>query len=348
MGVTARITRALDRSGAFDAVLRLRGRLGSHALPVLCYHRVANCDADYPFDADVIDATPEEFDRHLTWLRRHYTVIGVDELLAELSHQRTPRGAALVTFDDGYRDNFTSALPVLTSHGVSATFFLASSYLTERRIYWWDRISYLLARTRLSRAVLRYPSPIVLELAAQPRLVRRLLLTMTKTIYQLDLDRFLTELGEALEVPWDRGIERQFADELVMSWDQVREMKRAGMQFGSHTRTHRILSTLPWNELRQELTASKREIEAELGIPIRAISYPVGMSIRVLTPVVNAVRAAGYEIGFTNLSGVNHTAALDRFDIARVSLDRDVDVCSLRSMLAFPPLCTVIRPWSSN
>ena len=317
-------------------------------LPVLCYHRVAEPSAHSWVDDDLVDVTPEELDRQIGMIKRHYTLIGVDELVAELDAGRRPRGAALITFDDGYRDNLTSGLPILQSHGVPATFFLASSFLSERRVYWWEKISYCFTHTKKKTATLQYPTAVTLDLRQGTAHARRLSLILAKTVRGMDLDRFLTGLAQALEVPWDDETERTLADSLILTWDEVRAMRRAGMQFGSHTRTHRTLATLPSAELRCELEQSKREIEEQLGSPIWTISYPVGISLKNLSPVIESIKAAGYKLGFTNLSGVASLDDLDPFDVSRVALDRRVTASALRCLLAFPALCTVVRPWSSN
>lgn len=344
----AALSRTLDQSGAFDAVLRLRSWLGSSALPVLCYHSVRTLPDDYPFDGDVVDTTPEEFDRHIALLQRYYKLIGVDELADELAHGRSPRGCALISFDDGYRDNYSQALPILRAHGAVATFFLATSYMSERKIFWWERISYLFTRTKLKSARLSYPTELELDLEHRRGLSKRLVLSLIKTVHGLDLNRLLAHLTEALQVRWDEQIEARFAEELVLTWDEAREMKRQGMSFGSHTSSHRILTTLPIREVRAELSTSKRVLEQELGGTIHSVSYPVGMPVRLVRPIISAVEEAGYTLGFTNLSGVASVERLDPFDISRVSMDRDVKTSALRGMLAFPPLCTVVRPWISN
>lgn len=348
MNLAALISSGLDRLGAFDAVLRARTRFGGAGLPVLCYHRVAEPSADSWVDDDLVDVTPAELDRQITMLKRHYTLIGVDELVAELDAGRRPRGVALITFDDGYRDNLTAGVPILKSHGVPATFFLASSFLSERRVYWWEKISYFFAHTRKQIATLEYPSRITIDLRKGSAHARRLALILAKTVRGMDLERFLAALSQALEVVWDEETERRLADALILTWDEVRDMRGAGMHFGSHTRKHRTLATLSAGELRRELEHSKHEIEEQLGTPIWTISYPVGISLKNLTPVIDSIRAAGYKLGFTNLSGVASPDDLDPFDVSRVALDRHITASSLRCLLAFPSLCTVVRPWSSN
>src|SRR5262249_49794083 len=104
-------------------------------------------------------------------------------------------------------------------------------------------------------------------------------------------------------------------------------------------RSHRVLQTLPADELRAELAGSREDLERELGEPIRAISYPVGKSIAAFTHVRSAVRDAGYEIGFSNASGANPTyRKLDPFDLRRIAVEAGLAPSYFRGILAIPAL----------
>jgi peptidoglycan/xylan/chitin deacetylase (PgdA/CDA1 family) len=129
-----------------------------------------------------------------------------------------------------------------------------------------------------------------------------------------------------------------------MSWDDIRALAAAGVDVESHTRTHRVLETLDPGELRGELLGSRRDLETQLGRPVRAIAYPVGrlppLSVR------RAVADAGYRIGLTNATGVNYlwpAALLDPYDIRRISTDRSQSDAVFLTQIAVPQLDTVRR-----
>src|SRR5262249_6892257 len=167
---------------------------------------------------------------------------GVDALLRALDGAPLPKNPVMVTFDDGYRSCHDVALPILREVGVRATFFVSTSFVTERRIYWWERIALLVSQATVRSAVLRYPRSIALDLG-DPRAGDKLN-AVIKDTRGLDVERFLEELAEALGVEWNRQIETRYADELIMTWDQVRALVRAGMDVESHGRRHRVLQTL--------------------------------------------------------------------------------------------------------
>src|SRR6185503_908302 len=112
LGLRRRLADVLDRVGAVDAILALRRRTWSPWLTVLTYHRIQPA-ADHPFDRDVIDASPEEFDRQLAMFGRYFTFVDIASVRAFVRGEKLPPNPLLVTFDDGYRDNLEVAVPIL-------------------------------------------------------------------------------------------------------------------------------------------------------------------------------------------------------------------------------------------
>jgi peptidoglycan/xylan/chitin deacetylase (PgdA/CDA1 family) len=154
----------------------------------------------------------------------------------------------------------------------------------------------------------------------------------------LDLERFLEELAVATGVTWNDDIDRSLANEVLMTWDQVRELQRAGMDVQSHTRTHRVLQTLTARQLQDELRGSREDLEAQLSIPINSISYPVGHRLLERDDVRRALRDAGYKLGFTNATGTHRVRReSDPYDVSRIAVEMDTPDSLFRAMLAAPP-----------
>jgi peptidoglycan/xylan/chitin deacetylase (PgdA/CDA1 family) len=333
-----RVARFLDRSHAFELILQARARARVPVLSVLCYHSVGNPDGSYLFDPEVIDVTPAQFREHLRCLSRHFTVIGVDTLCDGINGAKLPPNPVIISFDDGYRSCVDTALPILQEFGFKATFFVATHYVNDRQLYWWDTIHYLIRRSSRERIALTYPRALELSLADRGAAARKLL-SVVKGEHGLDLERFLAELVQVTEVAWSREIEARLTDELIMRWDDIRKLHAAGMDIQSHTRSHRVLQTLSSKHLVEELVGARYDIEHELGHPVRTVAYPVGYSIRHLPEIRRAVQAAGYEVGFTNASGVNYLwRSVDPLDIRRIAMDRALSMPMFRGQLAVPPL----------
>ncbi len=337
-----RVSSLLDKSGFIEGVLRLRARFGSPYLTVLTYHRVFDAPDDYCFDRGVIDVGPEAFAAQVKTLKRYFNVVGIDEMCAHVAgEEKLPPNAAMITFDDGYLDNLQVAAPILKDHGVRGVFFIATSYVENRRIYWWDRINYLLCNAKPGRSVveLSYPTRLRLDLENDRESALQCLLHLMKMQFGLDTERMLDELAEQLGVVWNSDLERELTDGFVMTWDDVRSLRAMGMDVQSHTRTHRPLQTVPLAELSAELKGSKEDLERELGEEITAISYPIGRSIASLDPIVAAVRDAGYKVGFTNDSGAQPLwGTLNPYDVNRLAMEPEYLGSRFRSVLAVPQL----------
>ncbi len=317
---------ALTRLGLprATAAARRMGLWRGGELMVVLYHRVVAPGDVGELDPDLIDATPEGFDAQMAALASRFRPVSIDEVLAAHRAGRpVPAGSVLVTFDDGYRDNFEHAFPILKRHGIPGLFFISTGHVEERRLFWWEQLSLFVRRSPLDHAVLEYPTHKRLDLSspASRAAVIRALNRTVKDTYGLDVDRFVREVAGACHAPWTEGSD--LADRALMTWDQVREMRRAGMGIGSHTHTHRVLNTLVAGDLDRELRGSRALLEQRLGEPVTTIAYPVGKSIAGLPWVKHALAGAGYELGFTTTPGTNRIGqGDDPFNLRRLPIDR--------------------------
>jgi peptidoglycan/xylan/chitin deacetylase (PgdA/CDA1 family) len=342
MSLHERLAQLLEGAGALELALRARRLVPLSTISIVTFHRIAEPAAGDPFDPDVVDATPAQFRRHVETLARIGTPIGMDQLIAAIDGAALPANPVMITFDDGYRSCRQVALPILRQLGVPATFFIASEFASQRKLYWWEQIAVVLHEARGRTATLSYPSPLQVD-ASDPG-ARRRVTNIVKDTPGLDLERFLEGLRTQLGVSWNAEIEAALSQKLIMSWDDVRALADAGMDVESHTRGHRVLETLDDDQLRDELAGSRHDLEAQLGRPVRAISYPVGRVPSYRTR--RAVADAGYQIGLTNVTGVNYVwprlmrrrFPLDRFAIRRLSTERAQSDAMFLVQIAIPPL----------
>jgi peptidoglycan/xylan/chitin deacetylase (PgdA/CDA1 family) len=338
MSRRAHLARLLYHTGILRAALALRSSVPVQWVNVLTYHRFPCATGEKHFDDDVVDVSASAFERQLCTLKQHFTFVGIDELCALAAGRRIPPNALAITFDDGYLDNYEIALPILKRHDAKATFFLSTTALSERRLHWWDRIAYIVKRTPLDKLTLSYPSKLEIPLTNRA-LAQERLLRIVKTVRGLDLERFLDELSVRAKIAWSAQAERAFADRLLMTWDHVRELKKAGMDVQSHTRTHRVLATLEPHALFDEIAGSRADLAREIGEAPRALAYPVGNAISASSPIRAALQQAGYELGLSNATGANYIdSPIDRYNVCRHAVGLDVSDTYLLAMLTMPVL----------
>jgi len=336
-----RVISVLDAVGALEVAMVARKLVRVPYLPIVTYHRLGvPSKAARDLDETVVDATKEGFERQVALFMRHFTLLGVEDLrLHFLERRPLPKNAALITFDDGYRECLDVALPILKRAGAKAVFFISTDHTTDRKAFWWDRTNYLIKRSTRTRAELDYPTHAVYDIRGDRSKVVQQILDVIKETYALDVERYLQALGAALGVPWGPEDDRRIADQVLMTWDEVREMRRAGMDVQSHTRTHRVLTTLPPDEVREELVGSRKVLEEQLDEPIRAVAYPVSLSVAKHPAIAEAVTRAGYDIGFSTSADVGRLGPkTSPLDIQRIWVDPDMSHSYFRAALAVPHL----------
>jgi len=340
MAARERIARLLAGAGVLDAALKLRAAARVPYLTILTYHHVADPGPDYAFDPGVADVTPAQFRRHLDVLRKHFSVIGVDALCDALDGGDLPPNPAMITFDDGYRSCLDVALPALDDAKLRAVFFIPTSFVSERRLFWWERLAYVCNAARRAgtgRGTISYPRAQELD-PAHPGCAAGLV-KIVKNTPGLDIPRFLDEVTAALRVAWGPELERGLTDSLLMTWPEIRQLGGAGMDIESHTRGHRVLQTLDDAGLDDELAGSRADLRRELGQAPRTVAYPVGRSIARDQKIRDAVLRAGYRVGFTNASGATWMRRrVDALDVGRLAMDRELSDEFLLGQLAIPQL----------
>lgn len=137
-------------------------------------------------------------------------------------------------------------------------------------------------------------------------------------------------------MPWSEEEEKRLTDEGLITWDQAREMRSAGMDIQSRTATHRILQTVSDDDLDRELALSKRALETELGESICSIAYPSGVGVGQHTKIGRAVRKAGYDIGFSGGGVCRLGKHTDPLDLRRISIDLSVPEAAYRAAVVVP------------
>jgi peptidoglycan/xylan/chitin deacetylase (PgdA/CDA1 family) len=308
------LARGLLWSGATHLLHKLPAR---NCLLVLNYHRIGN-PAEDPFDPGVFSATPDGLDEQITYLKRHVSFVTLEEAVDFIVNEKTTKShiRVLITFDDGYLDNYELAFPILRSHGIQGVFFLATGLVGSCHLPWWDHIAFLVKTARQHRFVLRYPAELQVDIATNGiRKSLREVLSLYKKPENNDPARFLAELKEET-----RGDELPSALRRFLSWSDAREMISGGMAIGSHTHSHHVLSQLGPEQQRQELIQSRLLIKEKLGTAADSLAYPVGAASSFSHQTEALARECGYHAAFSFHGGTNLPGRIRPYDIKRVGV----------------------------
>jgi peptidoglycan/xylan/chitin deacetylase (PgdA/CDA1 family) len=294
-------------------------RLRKHrSIIVLNYHRIGNPD-ETQYDPGVFSATAEEFEWQLRYLKRYFEIATLDEAVAMVKGEKPLRPSVLITFDDGYRDNYELAFPRLRTAGVQATFFLPTAFIGSDRLSWWDLIAYIVKNGRKPVIRLSYPRAIEFDVASRGHNeVIANVLRAYKHPDMKDHDRFITDLLEGS----DSKLPSDDAEVCFMNWQQVKEMQEGGMAFGSHTHSHEVLSKLAVERQLEELQYSREILERELHQPVTTLAYPVGGRSAFSEDTQEMAKRAGYLAAFSFYGGFNRAGEIRPYDVQRFGVEQ--------------------------
>ena len=303
---------ALDRLKLLDL---LRG-VKQPSLTVINYHRVYDGSIRTDFDEQVFEASAEHFDAQVKWLKGHFDALDEAAVIDLATSGRPFTGRhVFITFDDAYADNYDIAYPILKAHAMPAIFFAPTQIISDRRLGWWDLISYFVKATTQKEVSIAGATHSLDTPGAREVAIGNLLRTM-KSLDESETRDLVATLAERCEVDPPPS-EVQSAQ--LMTWEQLREVSENGVAVGSHTHSHRVLATLPAEVQKSELVQSRQLLEDRIGKPVRSLAYPVGGPSAFTEETKSLAREAGYEVAFAFHGGVNHGRISDRFSISRIS-----------------------------
>lgn len=242
---------------------------------LLMYHRVADLEID-PWDLAV---SADNFEAQLIALKESYDVISLEEMMEAKKKKKIKERSVAITFDDGYKDNFTTAFPILVKHQLPATFFISSAYIENQNEFWWDKLT----RSIFTESDL----PMELELKAIDRYwdiqqenfdkKARFDFFMDVWWWLLQAHPSLRDEGVSEIEAWSNHNKDPKIDDLPMSKAELIEMAQHPLiSIEAHTNAHAALGYLDKNSQREEIQKGKLWLEKTLNKPVTGFSYPNG------------------------------------------------------------------------
>lgn len=281
-------------------LLRIGRAFFAKSLTVVNYHRIGDPQTELDSFLPNISARPKDFDLQLEYLKRWFNVVTIKDLTDWLRHEKElPPYAALITFDDGYLDNYTEAYPILRKHNLSAAIFLTHGHIGIDAPFYWDAAAYCFHHT--DSDYILFPSGETQSWTDkhQRTLISYRWIEALKNLPHAERLQWTEQLPGQLNV----SIPQNHFKNLMMNWDQIREMSAHGIEFGGHTLTHPILTRISLEEAEREIRGSKAAIEKELGREIYSFAYPNGQKADVNAEVEALTRKSGYRVAFTLQNG---------------------------------------------
>jgi peptidoglycan/xylan/chitin deacetylase (PgdA/CDA1 family) len=270
---------------------------------------------------------PEIFETHLRFLKKHFNIISLSDLSCN-SKRNSGRSngspLCILTFDDGWHDFYEHAHPILKTYQIPATVFLQTDFIGSPKMFWTDRLLYFLSQKKtkgnLAIGKLSSTNPVMNQLekvkGSQEYQLEKAI-QMLKAYRDEEIEDILSELSRR----WNMN--PNHPNRVFLSWEEVKEMGQSGIiTFGSHTASHRILTTLTDDEIQDELMRSRERLIAEKVVDKSFIpfSYPNGNYNEKISGMVKEI---GYNLAVTTENGWNHLGS-NPFTLRRIAIHQDM------------------------
>ncbi|HBC73424.1 MAG TPA: hypothetical protein DC017_00950 [Candidatus Wallbacteria bacterium] len=314
-------------AGAASSAARYAQNLVDAPAVVLLYHRVF----DSKNDPELLCVSNDNFSEQIKYLKKKFSVLTAGEFSDTLCRAaKFNKGSILITFDDGYRDNFANALPVLEGNGLQAIFFTATANIDKPDLFFWDELSAIFGHIAAvglraleiefggTKFTYRFDSAeasagsylrIHRELKYSKELTRAAFMMKLRAVCGFDLKSAPVEVREAR----------------MMTSAELKKMSESGAAvIGAHTHTHTPLSVYGFNEQYTDISLSKGILEKITGLGIEYFSYPFGSLEDYDSASVEICRELGFKLAFSNFYWQCHRWT-DRYQVPRM-LVRNWDI----------------------
>ena len=272
-------------------------------------------------------ATGGDLRQHMLYLRRHYRLLHLEAALEELYtprknelYRRDKHTPLVLTFDDGYRDNYTHGFALARELQIPITIFLIPGYIESGDYFWWGEHKRLIHFTQMKDITLSSHTYHLDQLDERITLSREIDKQLRFATSVSQREAFLKAIRKKLAVPSSAVLNKETA--LSLTWTEIQAMEKSGwVSFGAHTMHHPILAYLTDpTELHQEVEKCREIVEQHLEHPIRTFAYPVGQRQHIGDDVLQSVKDAGYQWAMTTQYGFN-TPQSDPYLLRRIEVD---------------------------
>lgn len=281
-------------------------------IKVFLFHRISpHIDPVWP------PITPEHFEKIITYLKENFEIVPLEQNILGNYKPISSRKLCAITFDDGYKDFVEYAMPIIKKQNVPASMYVITDCVNKSLPPWTFIFNHLLLNTKISS--------LEIDSLQMPENLRKITWNTPrkKVAYINYIAHMLKKISDEERENVMQQIRSQINDAdsfpkgLMMNWDDIRCIKNEGIEIGSHSANHPILSKeLDLESIRHELKISGEEIEKEIGKFPLAISYPFGIYNNEAKKIAKKV---GYKMGVT-VFPKEYLANQDPFEIPRIEL----------------------------
>lgn len=322
-----------------EAYMFLRKKMfGSHIV-IFVYHRVS----PRRDNSSVANICPKEFEKQIRYLKENFKIYSLEKLINFLSNNSTDKetkeNIAVITFDDGYKDNYVYAHPILKKYQVPATIFLVTEYIGKNQLFWWDKIEYIIYHTKKREINISNFGKYFLTDDKKKLYCVLFLLKKFKKMSENLKNKYIDELQNICHVTIPSGLGKK----VILSWDEIGEMKNNKISFGAHTLTHVNLININLEEAKKEISKSKAMIEDRLKGDVISFAYPYG-SKYYNNDIIKLIKSNGFICAVTTSEKlISKFKFYNNYSLPRISAGSDFDSFTIKASGIFSDFNNILH-----
>jgi peptidoglycan/xylan/chitin deacetylase (PgdA/CDA1 family) len=303
----------------YSGAIKILRFLGRHDTKILLYHSVSDTESCF-IKGTYIWVSTGTFEKHLNYLSKHHKLISLRTLVDSLKEGRIPPRSAVITFDDGFADNFRYAYPSLKRYKIPATIFICPACIDNKKSAWIFELYYLINMFGVENVIKKIkslpgkPDRDISTDAPGEALSNKVEEYMAYCLRKEDREKILTGLYQAFGISREKVLSD---NRLFLTWEEIKQMCQDGMEFGNHGESHTPFSALSLNEQKMEIVNSKKMIRENLGTDFLPFAYPVGQSRDFTPETEEIVETTGHNCIVTTRHTLNRSGT-SPFDLGRI------------------------------
>lgn len=296
--------------GYYDYIFSKKTGKGTDLL-VLAYHSITKGNIKHAG----LEVSADNFDSQINFLKKHFDIIDIDNALYLLNNNNY-KNKLVITFDDGYRDNYSTALPLLIKHNVPATIFLTTDPIIQHGLLWGNELDITISESNCCKIIVDKLGLIDLSTYDKKLSATKAIKKHLKGLPTLEMKNTLNEIYKQLSLAASIRTDQRFE---MLQIDEIIEMKNNNITFGSHTSTHPIVSKISNLEFENELSHSMNNIKDWTGNNVYYFAYPNGLKEDFTDESKNILKSFKYKAAFTLLRGTNNFLS-DKYELKRIPI----------------------------
>ncbi len=285
---------------------------------IFLYHRFTDLNL-------IVGVNRDTFKWQLEQIKRTHQVMSLSEYLLECKKGTKPQSVVIITIDDGYKDFYTVAYPLLKEEKMAATFFIATAYLDNNNWFWWDKFKYVIMNTPQEKLDFIYSGTafhLSLKTLNEKYRACEKLLSHYHRLKANEKESFVDHLTESMGIAIPPKPTKEYE---TISWEEIVEVSSSTIEIGSHSNDHKILTQIEVHEdLKRDIETSKRVIREKANIEVKTFAYPNGLIADYDQAVVDCVRENGFigaVVAHDGLYNKNAPFTINRMTVSNSKID---------------------------